>query len=206
MKGQEVAANTRDLANDLKRYAIRTEAAFIDETRDVVAKAMEGTPARSRPLAARFARVAAALLVAALGVGTLGVAADASVPGQLLYPVDRSIEEFLANVGLSTPNQRLTERTEEVHVLLDRNQPEMALDTLMTAVRTETPHLSPEDAAEHKAPILETVERLLSGKNAAGSDQDLPNLIQEIAASLGITLRGTGDNPLIDDLLDRIQG
>lgn len=197
--------NTGDQVDDLKRYAIRTEAAFIDEAPDVVARAMEGKPARSRPFAAQFAKVAAALLVAGLGVGTLGVAADGSVPGQLLYPVDRSVEGVLATLGLSTPDQRLAERTLEVRVLLDRNEPDMALETLLTAVRTEAPHLSPEEAEEHKPALLESVERLLSWRNAAGSDQELPGLIHEIEESLGITLRGSGESPLIDDLLDRIQ-
>ncbi|MFP4554786.1 MAG: hypothetical protein ACLFRT_13125 [Actinomycetota bacterium] len=190
----------------LRRHAIRTEEAFSDRTPDIVAQVMEGRPSISSALASRFAKVAAALLFTALGIGGLGVAADASVPGQLLYPVDQSIERILANVGLSTPDQRLTERTDEARVLINLDQHDKAATTLLTAVRSEYPRLSPENAGEHRGAILEAVVRLLSAGDATNSDEGLSGPLVEIAESLGVSIGDSSENSGLDRLVDGLLG
>jgi hypothetical protein len=98
-------------------------------------------PARSRVVP----RLATAALTAVLLIGLTGVAqaADASAPGDALYPLDRALEEVGINDG------GLDERLDEAQALADDSQSTAALVHLAKALENSSPNAS--DALERAA-------------------------------------------------------
>lgn len=175
----------------LRRYGTRIQTAFIDEATEIATRSASKTPSGLQSTSRVLGKVAAVLLAGVVGVGSLGIAADASVPGQLLYPIDRSTERVLASLGLSTADQRLAERTHEAQVLLDREQPADALDTLVGALSAEFDQLTPEEAAEHGEAIMETAERA-----AAVGDPSEIGALEDMVSDVRDHIRaGEADSP-----------
>lgn len=172
-----------DLEPRLRGYATRLQSEFVDEAAAIAQRAA-ATPNRGWWTSRSLGRAAAALLVVTVSVGSLGVVANASVPGQLLYPVDQSIETVLSGIGLSTADQRLAERTHEAQVLVDLGDPELALQTLLAGLDAEFAVLSPHSVAEHATPILDTTERAVA---AGGPNQveTLSGLALEVRDYIG---------------------
>jgi len=82
--------------------------------------------------------VLAAFLVVLLVGGTgAAMAADAAIPGDLLYPVDVFMEEVGAMIGL--PANHVPERLDEARQLLEQGRRREAVSLLETALREEGP-------------------------------------------------------------------
>ena len=101
-------------------------------------------PARSRVVP----RLATAALTAVLLMGLTGVAqaADASAPGDALYPLDRALEEVGINDG------GLDERLDEAQALADDGQSTAALVHLAEALENSSPNAA--DALERAAELF----------------------------------------------------
>lgn len=182
----------------LRRYATRLHSTFVHDAPEAAARAAAGEPSKVPLRSRNIGKVAVAFLVVAIGIGSLGVAADASAPGQLLYPVDRTMERAFATLGIGTADQRLSERTQEAQALLDLGQPDAALDTLLEAVHTELGVVSPEDAADHASSILETAEGAVSSGDPSQANARL-GVYQRLRESIGA--EGLDSNPVTTDEL-----
>lgn len=129
----------RDPIQDLRHYGRSlTDSVDPARTRAVVSRAMGPRAVGRSPLprsvwprrVAVLAAAAALFLLANVG---LALAANRSVPGDPLYPVDRFYERVAQAVGL--PVSPALERLEEAAVLVQRGEVPLALETAAEAMK-----------------------------------------------------------------------
>lgn len=117
-----------DPTDHLRRYADHIAASVTPARSQIAAtRAIAAVTSRSpRRLTGRVAVTALAGLVV-LNVGAMS-AANAAVPGDFLYPLDRAYERIADAIGVGA--DRTPERVAEAQVLLERSDPMRALQVL----------------------------------------------------------------------------
>lgn len=130
------------------------------------------TPPRRAP---RIAFATLGVLVV-LNVVTAGVA-DAAVPGDVLYPLDRGYEAAVDLIGFSGDHR--DERLAEAMTLVERSELDAALDLVAETIDDES--------------VREAVATLQSVGNA---DPDLPNHVQALVSGVHdwVTARHEGED------------
>lgn len=122
-----------DPLQDLRRYASSlVESVDSGRARGVIAEAATMHPVRRAFRGPRIGVLAAAATLFVLANTGLALAANPSVPGDLLYPVDRFYERVVGAVG--GPGSPALERLEEAAVLVDRGEVSSALATAAEAM------------------------------------------------------------------------
>lgn len=119
----------RNPIEDLRAYAraLVADAAIVAVPMPIAVPVRSSLPLR---------RIAALAVIGVLVVGTAGVAAgaDSANPGDLLYPVDRSVEQVGSWLGLRQDS--VAERAAEASVLLGRGDVVQALETARESALT----------------------------------------------------------------------
>ena len=160
--------------DELRRYADDLASEVSPSTAQRAVRSAMSSPAR-RPRKALIALVTTGLL----GVSNVALAAtaDSSVPGDVLYGVDRAYEQVVDLTGLGGP--RVTERLQETDVLLERGDLAAALDLVQETLGKVLEADDPE--AEFQTLVAE-----LEGAPGAVSELVLSDLVG-VARSLGTT-------------------
>ncbi|MFP3914382.1 MAG: hypothetical protein ACLFWM_05870 [Actinomycetota bacterium] len=167
-------------------------------------------PARSRVAAmraigrassARSPRRAPRLALATLAVLVVGnvvtaSVADAAVPGDLLYPLDRGYEEVADLVGLG--GDHTPERVEEAQVLVERGDHTDAVDLLAESVDTDVVRgaaAALQEMAPSDPQLPEHVEALVSGTQdlVEARRQGETRRLQEATAAVRLLAIQIGD-------------
>ena len=123
--------------NDSQRDRLRALAASheAEVTRDRAEQLAARALTRGHDAVRRARRVVIALVGTAVLVPVMtavGVLADPSVPGEILYPVDRAYESAASLIGIDT--SRSEERLGEALTLLDRGQTVEAAELIEVAI------------------------------------------------------------------------
>jgi hypothetical protein len=161
-----------DPFDDLRRYAadLYSEVSPVAAHR-AVASAMSHR--RNRPRKSVVILVATGMF--ALTNVALAAVADPAVPGDRLYPVDRAYESVADLLGGGGP--RVTERFQEVDVLLERGHLGMALElvqeTLTKILESDDPHAALEELDASVGGVPAEVAALVEVARAVGHDDEV---------------------------------
>ena len=143
-------------------------------------------PHNRRPRKAIIALVATGLL--GLSNVALAATADAAVPGDALYGVDRAYERAADLVGLGGP--RVAERMQDTGILFERGQVGMALElvqeTLTKVLESDDPQAEFDALVENATGMPEVVNHLVGVAHLISTDDDISGQeVAELARQLG---------------------
>jgi hypothetical protein len=189
----DLSADMTQPFDDLRRYAddLATEVSPFTAHR-AVRSAM--SPDVRRPRKAVVALVATGLL--GLSNVALAATADAAVPGDALYGMDRAYEQVFDFVGIE--NARVAERLQEAGVLVERGELGVALDlvqeTLTKVLESDDPEAEFEALVSEVANVPDAVadvvfEGLVKIARATASSDEPGADVREAARLLGQQLR-----------------
>ncbi|CAN5843676.1 hypothetical protein BH23ACT5_BH23ACT5_24590 [soil metagenome] len=120
-----------DPRNDLRRYGHDlAEAVSVERSDASVNRALTATH-RQAPRR-RLTVVLASVGLLVIGNTALATVAERSVPGDLLYPVERTYEWVAVQIGVG--GDIMAKRLDEAGILVERGEPLLALDLIVEAL------------------------------------------------------------------------